>query len=72
MPFSFGEKLKIIMGRRKVTITDLAKKTGQSPQNLANKFQRDNFSETELKKLTAALNCTFETVFTMTDNGEKI
>jgi transcriptional regulator with XRE-family HTH domain len=72
MPLTSGEKVKIIMGRRNVSITDLAKKTGQSPQNMSNKMSRDNFSEKELKEIAAALNCTFETVFKMNDTGEEI
>ena len=72
MPLTFGEKIKIIMGRRGVTITDLAKKTGQSPQNMSNKMGRDNFSEKELKEIATVLDCTFETVFRMNDTGEEI
>jgi len=72
MPLTFGEKIKIIMGRRGVTITDLAKKTGQSPQNMSNKMSRDNFSEKELREIAAVLDCTFETVFRMNDTGEEI
>ena len=72
MPLTFGEKIKIIMGRRGVTITDLTKKTGQSPQNMSNKMSRDNFSEKELKEIAAALDCTFETIFKMNDTGEEI
>ena len=72
MPLTFGEKIKVIMGRRGVTITDLAKKTGQSPQNMSNKMNRDNFSEKELKEIAAALDCTFETIFKMNDTGEEI
>jgi transcriptional regulator with XRE-family HTH domain len=72
MPLTFGEKIKIIMGRRGISITDLAKKTGQSPQNMSNKMNRDNFSEKELKEIAFALDCTFETVFKMNDTGEEI
>ena len=72
MPLTFGEKIKIIMGRRRITITDLAKQTGQSPQNLSNKMSRDNFSEKELREIAIVLNCTFETVFKMNDTGEEI
>jgi transcriptional regulator with XRE-family HTH domain len=72
MLLTFGEKIKIIMGRQGVSISDLAKKTGQSPQNMSNKMSRDNFSEKELKEIAAALNCTVETVFRMNDTGEEI
>lgn len=42
-----------------------------TPQNLYNKFKRDNFSEKELKEIAAALNIEFEINFIL-DNGEKI
>jgi transcriptional regulator with XRE-family HTH domain len=72
MPLTFGEKIKIIMGRRGISITALANKTGQSPQNISNKMKRDNFSEKELRAIAVALNCTFETIFRMNDTGEEI
>ena len=72
MPLTFGEKIKVIMGRRGLSLTDLAKKLGQSPQNMSNKMNRDNFSEKELKEIAAILDCTFETVFKMNDTGEEI
>jgi transcriptional regulator with XRE-family HTH domain len=72
MPLTFGEKIKVIMGRRGLSITDLAKKTGQSPQNMSNKMNRDNFSEKELKEIATVLDCTFETVFRLNDTGEEI
>jgi transcriptional regulator with XRE-family HTH domain len=72
MPLTFGEKIKIIMGRRNVSITDLAKRMEQSPQNISNKMTRDNFSEKELKEIASALDCSFETIFKMNDTGEEI
>jgi transcriptional regulator with XRE-family HTH domain len=30
MPFTAGEKIKVILGRRGMTLAELAKKTGQS------------------------------------------
>ena len=72
MPLSAGEKIKVILRRRGMTLADLAKTTGQSQPNLSNKMSRDNFSEKELKEIAAALNCTFGTVFKMNDTGEEI
>ena len=72
MPLTFGEKIKVIMGRRGLSLTDLARKLGQSPQNMSNKMSRDNFSEKELKEIAVVLDCTFETVFKMNDTGEEI
>ena len=72
MPLTAGEKIKVILGRRKMTLADLAKKTGQSQPNLSNKISRDNFSEKELQEIASVLDCTFQTVFKMNDTGEEI
>ena len=72
MPLTAGEKIKVILGRRGMTLADLAEKTGQSRPNLSNKISRDNFSEHELKEIAEVLNCTFKAGFTLNDTGEEI
>lgn len=72
MPLTIGEKIKVILSRRNMTLADLATKTGQSRQNMSNKMNRDNFSEKEIHEIAKALNCTFETTFVMNDTGEKV
>lgn len=72
MPLSMGEKIKIILNRRNMTLTQLAEKLGQSRQNMSNKMNRDNFTEKELRSIAAALDCSFNASFTMNDTGEKI
>lgn len=72
MPLTIGEKIKIILNRRKMTLAELAERTGQSRQNMSNKMSRDNFSEKEIYEIAKALDCTFENSFVMNDTGEKI
>ena len=72
MALTAGEKIKIVMKRRGMTLGDLADKTHQSRQNLSNKMTRDNFSEKEIKEIAEALNCDYEASFMMKDSGEKI
>ena len=72
MALSAGEKIKSLLKRKGMTLGDLAEKTNQSRQNLSNKMTRDNFSEKEIKEIADALNCVYEPVFVMNDNGEKI
>ena len=72
MPLTMGEKIKIILNRRSMTLAQLAEKTGQSRQNLSNKLSRDNFTEIELYTIANALECTFEAGFIMNDTGEKV
>jgi len=72
MSLSTSEKIKIMMKRRKLTLKELAEKTNQSSSNLSNKLSRNNFSENEIKEITSALDCEYETYFVMRDTGEKL
>ena len=72
MPLSMGEKIKIALKRRNMTLGDLAVKTSQSRQNLSNKLSRDNFIEKDLQEIAAALDCTYSATLTMNDTGEVI
>ncbi len=69
---TMGEKVKIMLKRRNMTLSQLAEKLGQSRQNLSNKMSRDNFTEKELIEIANALNCTYKASFTMNDTGEEI
>jgi transcriptional regulator with XRE-family HTH domain len=66
-----GEKIRIVLRRKKMTITKLAIALNTSRQNLTNKLNRDNFSENELQEIAEALGCKFEFNFIL-DNGERI
>ncbi len=58
-----GEKIKTIMARQKVSMGEMAEQTGQSRQNLSNKMKRDDFSESEIRKMAAVIGCTVDIVF---------
>ena len=72
MSLTLGEKIKVILNRRSMTLAELAEKTGQSRQNMSNKINRDNFAEKELYVIADALGCTFDAGFTLKDTGERI
>lgn len=72
MPLSMSEKIKIMLKRRNMTMTQLAETIGQSRQNLSNKMNRNNFSERELEAIANALDCTYTASFTMNDSGETL
>lgn len=69
---SMSEKIKILLIRRKTTISSLAEMLNTSQSNLSNKLKRDNFSEKELSAIAAALNCEFIASFKMLDTDEII
>lgn len=72
MSLSMGEKIKIVLKRRNMTLGELAEHTSQSRQNLSNKMGRDNFSEKELIQIAQVLDCTYHAGFTLNDTGEEI
>ena len=72
MKLSIGEKVKILLGRRGWTISQLAEATEQSRQNLTNKFNRDDFSESEGAKMAEALGYEFDPIFRDKETGETL
>ena len=72
MSLTMGEKIKVILGRKNMTLAQLAEKIGQSRQNLSNKMSRNNFSEKELHEIAKALDCSYNAYFVMCDTGEEI
>lgn len=71
MKLTMGEKIRILLKRKNVTIIELSKRLKTTNQNMANKFKRDNFSVNELEAIAKALDCEFEGYFVDKD-GEKI
>lgn len=69
---AMSEKIKIVLLKRKMTITALAQAIGSTRSNLSNKLSRDNFSEKELQEIAEALNCDLDMNFTLRDTGETI
>lgn len=72
MNLTMGEKIRIALKRRKMTVAQLAELTNQTRQNLSNKLARDNFQEQDIKLIAEALNCEYEAYLVMKDTGEKI
>lgn len=69
---AMAEKVRILLVKRKITVTDMAKRLGMSQSNLSNKLSRDNFSEKELQEIAEALNCDLDIRFTLRDTGEQV
>ena len=67
MSLTIGEKIKVIMKRQNMNMTDLAAATGQSRQNLTNKMKRDNFTEEDIRSMSSALGCEVVIEFRLPD-----
>lgn len=68
---TIGEKIKIVLSYKQMTVQDLNKMMGyKSPSTLYNKFKRDDFSENDLKEICQILNCSYDIVIKLNDGTE--
>lgn len=71
MELSTAEKIRVILKRQGMTVSQLAELTGQSRQNLSQKLERNNFGEEELQTLAEKMGVRYESYFVM-ENGDKL
>ena len=55
-----------------ITEAELARRTGQTPQNMNNKYKRNTFKVSELERVAAALDAELKIVFVDKASGEPI
>jgi transcriptional regulator with XRE-family HTH domain len=67
-----SEKIRILLIKRKMTMSELADKIETTPQNLSNKLSRDNFNEKEMQSISQALGCKLNITFTLDETGEQL
>lgn len=61
----------MLCGRLNISAAELARRTGQSPQNFNSKLKRESFTIEDLESIADATNTTFERSFVF-KNGEKV
>lgn len=67
------QQIRIMMVKRgNMTETALANKIGTSPQNIHNKFKRNNFTMKDLQEIAEALDCDLEIRFLDRATGEAL
>jgi DNA-binding Xre family transcriptional regulator len=67
-----AQKIRLMMViQGNMSEAELARRLGQSPSNFNGKMKRDNFSEEELLKIAAALDCELKINF-LAKTGEKV
>lgn len=66
-----SEQIKILCVRENISVAELARRMGQSPQNLNAKLKRESFNIAELEKIAETVNATFERNFVL-HNGDII
>ena len=72
MDMNTAEKIRFLVGRRNMTMGDLAEGTNQTRQNFSNKMTRCNFKESELAEIAGVLGCELKIVFVDKQTGDEI
>ena len=67
-----NEKIRLLLKRKGMTITNLADKIDTTRQNLNNKLSRNNFSENELRKIAEAMECSLVLEFEDKESKERL
>lgn len=67
-----SEKIRMLLIKRKMTMSELADKIETTPQNLSNKLSRDNFTEKEMQAISDALGCKLSISFMLEETEERI
>lgn len=68
---TIAEQIKILCVRNDISVAELARRYGTSPQNFSAKLKRGSFSIADLEAIAEAVGCKFERYFVLED-GEKI
>ncbi|WP_125152471.1 helix-turn-helix domain-containing protein [Clostridium rectalis] len=68
---TISEQIKVLCVRRNISIAELARRLGKSPQNFNAKLKRESFTIVELEEIAKVVEVKFERNFILT-NGEKV
>lgn len=66
-----SEQLKILCVKLNISVSELARRCGKSPQAFSQKMKRESFTPADLKEIANAVNCKYETAFILPD-GERV
>lgn len=58
--------------RGNMSSAELARRTGQTPQNMNNKYKRNSFKVSELEKVADALDCDLQITFVDKESGQPL
>lgn len=68
----FVEDIKILALKRNMSLSELARRLGESPQNYNTKFKRNSIKDVDLRESAKALGCEVEIIYRDSSTGEVI
>lgn len=66
-----SEQIRVLCVRTGVSLSELARRINQSPQNFNAKLKRNTITQDELNRIADALGVTYEQYFVLA-NGERV
>lgn len=66
-----SEQIRVLCVRRGVSLSELARRINQTPQNFNAKLKRNTITQDELNQIAKALEVTYEQYFVL-GNGELV
>lgn len=68
---TISEQIKVLCVRNNISVSELARRIGTSPQNFNAKLKRETFTISDLEQIASVTGCSFERKFILS-NGEFI
>ncbi len=68
---NISEQIRMLCACQGISQAELARLTGQSPQNFSSKLKRESFTVHDLEEMAAAVGAEFEHHFVL-ESGERI
>lgn len=68
---TISEQIKVLCVRNNISVAELARRLGKSPQSFNSKMKRESFTVAELEEIASATGTNFERKFILS-NGEEI
>lgn len=71
MIMTISEQVKVLCVRKNISLAELARRLGTTPQNFNAKLKRGSFTVSELESIADTVGVTFERSFVF-DDGESV
>jgi transcriptional regulator with XRE-family HTH domain len=68
---TISEQIKVLCVRSDISVAELARRLGKSPQNMNSKLKRGSFTVNDLDEIAEAVGVKFERYFVL-DNGDQV
>lgn len=66
-----SEQIRVLCVRSGISLSELARRINQTPQNFSSKLKRNTISQDEMIQIAKVLNVTYEQYFVL-QNGDRI